>query len=176
MSQDNEKYNTQFNEFDDAEEISVQQPEEPEDAPEPEYVPDPEDDQLTARIEARMKRSRKARNRRKRRTVLLLIIIFAVLLTMGGREIVRLKAENLNLRHQHAQLEEERDRLKKELENVGNKEYVKDQARKQLRLLDPGEILFIFDEGQAEAEAAAEAEKNAEKESEGSSGEDSGDE
>ena len=53
---------------------------------------------------------------------------------------------------------------------------LKDQARKQLRLLDPGEILFIFDEGQAEAEAAAEAEKNAEKESEGSSGEDSGDE
>ena len=182
MSQDNERYTTQFNEIEDTGDISVQQPEEPEYASDPELAPEPEyasgheDDQLTARIEARMKRSRKARNRRKRRTVFLMIIIFAALLTMCGREIVRLKAENLSLRHQHAQLEEERDKLKKELENVGNKEYVKDQARKQLRLLDPGEILFIFDEGQAEAEAKAEAEAEAEKkaqeESEESSEED----
>ena len=68
------------------------------------------------------------------------VLIFAVLLTMCGREIVRLKAENLELQRQHAQLEAERDRLSRELANVGNKEYVKDQARKQLRLLDPGEI------------------------------------
>ena len=82
---------------------------------------------------------------------------------MCGREIVRLKAENLSLKRQHAQLEAERDRLTKELANVGNKEYVKDQARKQLRLLDPGEILFVFDEGQSAVGEVAEQEAKAAK-------------
>ena len=138
----------------------------------------PEDQELAAKIEKRSFKSRKSRVRRKRRTVILAILVFAALLTMCGREIVRLKAENLSLKRQHAQLEAERDRLTKELANVGNKEYVKDQARKQLRLLDPGEILFIFDEGQAEAEAKAEAEaeKKAQEESEESSEEDNEDE
>ena len=86
------------------------------------------------------------------------IILFAVLLTMCGREIVRLKAENLSLRRQHTQLLEERDRLQKELENVDNKEYIKDQARKQLRLLDPGELVFIFEDGEPGKEAEAENE------------------
>ena len=118
----------------------------------------PEDQELAAKIEKRSFLSRKSRVRRKRRTVILAILIFAALLTMCGREIVRLKAENLSLKRQHAQLEAERDRLTKELANVGNKEYVKDQARKQLRLLDPGEILFVFDEGQSAVGEVAEQE------------------
>jgi cell division protein FtsB len=75
-----------------------------------------------------------------------MILIFAALLTMCSREIVRLKAENLALQRQHAQLEQERDRLTKELGRVNDKEYIKQQARKQLRLLDPGEKMFIFEE------------------------------
>ena len=123
----------------------------------------PEDQELAAKIEKRSFKSRKSRVRRNRRTVILAILVFAALLTMCGREIVRLKAENLSLKRQHAQLEAERDRLTKELANVGNKEYVKDQARKQLRLLDPGEILFVFDEGQSAVGEVAEQEAKAAK-------------
>lgn len=123
----------------------------------------PEDQELAAKIEKRSVLSRRSRVRRKRRTIILAILIFAALLTMCGREIVRLKAENLSLKRQHAQLEAERDRLSRELANVGNKEYVKDQARKQLRLLDPGEILFVFDEGQSAVGEVAEKEAEAAK-------------
>lgn len=143
MSKDTERY-TNYTEFIEADALSELSP---------------EDQELAEKIQKRRKRSRRGNTRRKFLMVSGTIIIFAVLLTMCGREIVRLKAENLSLRRQHAQLEEERDRLQKELENVGNKEYIKDQARKQLRLLDPGELVFIFDDGTGNTETAPSAEQ-----------------
>ena len=106
-----------------------------------------EDQELAARIEARRRLTRRSNTRKKRRTVILMILALAVAITMCSREIVRLKAQNYELKKQHAQLEAERDRLTQELEHVGDKEYIKEQARKQLKLLDPGEKLFIFDDG-----------------------------
>ena len=118
----------------------------------------PEDQELAAKIEKRRILNRRDRKRKKRRMIVGMILVFVFLLTMCGREIVRLKAENLALKKQHEELEEQRDRLAKELAIVGNKEYVKDQARRQLRLLDPGELMFIFDEGETEAETSADEE------------------
>ena len=109
-----------------------------------------EDRDLAARIEQRRSLNRRSQVRRKRRRVVVLILVFAVLLTTCTREIVRLKAENRALKKQHAQLEEERDRLTKELGRVGDKDYIKEQARKQLRLLDPGEKMFVFEDGESD--------------------------
>lgn len=120
------------------------------------------DQDFDAKIEARRQRIRRKAVRSKRRKVVLMALIFAVLLTMCSREIVMLQAENRALKKQHAQLEQERDRLKRELSNVGNKEYIKDQARKQLRLLDPGEIMFIFEDGSENQEGDTSAEETTE--------------
>lgn len=109
-------------------------------------------DELAARIALRKRLRNKQRVRRKRLTVLGIILVFVLLFTMCGREIFRLKAENYALRKQQEELKEERDRLAEELKKVGDKEYIKDQARKQLRLLDPGEIMFIFQDENAEGE------------------------
>ena len=65
------------------------------------------------------------------------------------------KHVNRALKKQHAQLEEERDRLTKELGRVGDKDYIKEQARKQLRLLDPGEKMFVFEDGESGPEKEA---------------------
>ena len=142
MSKDTERY-TSYNEYKAADAMSELSP---------------EDQELAEKIEKRRIRSRRVIKRRKLLMVSATIVLFAVLLTMCGREIVRLKAENLALRRQHAQLVEERDRLQTELENVGNKEYIKDQARKQLRLLDPGELVFIFEDGESGKDTEAENE------------------
>ena len=128
-----------------------------------------EDKELAARIEERRRRTRRSSARNKRRTVILMVLVFAVLLTMCSREIVRLKAENYALKKQHAQLEQERDRLTRELGHVSDKDYIKDQARKQLRLLDPGEKMFIFEDGTSQPEEetdSLQAEEEEEKESE----------
>jgi len=132
-----------------------------------------EDQELAARIEERRRRTRKSSARNKRRTVFLMILVFAALITMCSREIVRLKTENYALKRQHAQLEQERDRLTRELGHVGDKDYIKDQARKQLRLLDPGEKMFVFEDGktQPEEEPAAEEESESEENSDESGNE-----
>ena len=114
----------------------------------------PEDEALAARIEARRKAIRRKSRRRKRLIIIGIIVLLLVLLTMCGREIVKLKAENLRLQQQQQALIEERDQLQKELEKVDDPEYIKDQARKQLRLLDPGEILFLFGDDEASEENA----------------------
>ena len=102
---------------------------------------------LASRIEERRRERRKRKRRSKRLAVVAVIVAFILIFTMCGREIIRLKAENYSLKRQQAELKEERDRLTEELGKVKDKDYIKDQARKQLRLLDPGEIMFIFDDG-----------------------------
>lgn len=125
----------------------------------------PEDQELAAKIAERKRLNRIRAERRKRRRVVLMVLAFAMLLTMCSREIVRLQTENRALKRQHAQLEQERDRLTKELSNVGDKEYIKDQARKQLRLLDPGEVMFVFEDDSQQQEETVEEETSEEGES-----------
>ena len=125
----------------------------------------PEDQEFADMIAARRIAIKKKRMRRKRRSIVLMILVFALLFTMCSREIIRLKAENYALRQENARLEKERDRLTKELEHVSDKDYIKNQARKQLRLLDPGEIMFIFEDGdeQPDEEETEEQADNGEK-------------
>ncbi|MBQ6388015.1 MAG: septum formation initiator family protein [Mogibacterium sp.] len=133
------------------------------------------DEAFKAEIQARIKRRRRIAARKKRLRVLAIIVVLGIILTMCGGEIIRLKAENYALRKQQAELKAERDRLAKELETVGDKEYIKDQARKQLRLLDPGEIMFVFDDGKSDAEETANTEENGETGEAGTSTEESSD-
>lgn len=113
-------------------------------------IPDPariaEAEAFAAEVEKRIRAREKKRVGRKRRTVVILILILGLMMTMCGREIVRLKAENMALKKQQKELEEERDRLSEELKNSKDRDYVEEKAREQLRLLNEGEILFLFDD------------------------------
>lgn len=128
-------------------------PQEPDTAEDGEPEEDPElaedeaaEEDYEVRVSERRKRIRKKQTRKKRLTVLVMVLSFAFLATMCGKDIVRLKAENRALRKQQAALQKERDELKAELESTSEQEYIRDQARKQLRLLNPGELLFIFED------------------------------
>ena len=101
-------------------------------------------------FDERQKRRREkiasSRRKSKRRILIIILIAFVLLATMCGRDIIRLKAENTELKKQQVALEKKRDELKEELKNTGESEYIREQARKQLKLLNPGEILFTFDD------------------------------
>ncbi|MBR0399199.1 MAG: septum formation initiator family protein [Mogibacterium sp.] len=116
------------------------------------------DEAFAAQIEQRRRARDKKRLAKKRRTVILLIIILALLMTMCGREIVRLKAENIALKKQQKELEEEREKLNEELKKSRDRDYVEEKARDQLRLLNDGEILFLFDDDSS-ADKSKETEK-----------------
>ena len=111
-----------------------------------------DDEELRQRIEQRRRQNAVRNRRRKVFSLFAFVIVFALLATMCGKDIVRLKAENRALRKQQIALEEQRDALQKELKNANNQEYIREQAKKQLRLLNPGEILFTFED---EEDAAA---------------------
>ena len=116
---------------------------------------------MKKRIEERRRLNSVRRRRKKVLTLFAVIIAFVFLGTMCGRDIVRLKSENRALKKQQVALEHQRDALQEELRHANNQEYIKEQAKKQLRLLNPGEILFTFDEEQPE-EDAEEAEESRE--------------
>jgi len=118
-----------------------------------------DDEELQLRMTERRSAISSAARRRRIRTVAIALLAFALLVTVCGRDILRLKAENVALKKQQAELEKQRDALKEELKTVNDPEYVREQARKQLRLLNPGEILFTFDDGEKpETSADEEAE------------------
>ena len=102
--------------------------------------------------------------RRKMLMLITFIITFTLLATMCGKDIVRLKAENRALRRQQVALEQQRDELQEELKKTNNQEYIREQAKKQLKLLNPGEILFTFEEEEAEDKADEAKEEKVEKE------------
>ena len=124
-----------------------------------------DDEELRQRIEARRRQSAVRTRRRKLFTLAAIIVAFTMLATMCGKDIVRLKAENRALRKQQIALEQQRDELQQELKNANNQEYIREQAKKQLRLLNPGEILFTF-ETEEEDEKAEEAKESKEKKEE----------
>ena len=116
---------------------------------------------MRQRIEERRRANAVRRRRKKVLTLFAVIVAFVFLGTMCGEDIVRLKAENRALKKQQIALEQQRDELQEELKNANNQEYIREQAKKQLRLLNPGEILFTFDEEEAQ-EDAEETEKSEE--------------
>ena len=120
-----------------------------------------DDEEMKQRIEERRRKSSISRRRRKALTLVVIVAVFAMLATMCGKDIVRLKAENRALKKQQIALEQQRDELKEELKVTNSQEYIREQAKKQLNLLNPGEILFTFDEEEPEenADKAEETEK-----------------
>ena len=100
-------------------------------------------DRVAAR--KKQKKAQKRANRRKPNKVfLVLVIVIAIGLFASVRNITRLQSENKRLKEQNLKLSEKRDDLKKELKNVNSREYIEKRAREQLRLVNPGEIIFTF--------------------------------
>lgn len=88
-----------------------------------------------------------AENRRTRGKVLLVIAVVGVVLVfMFGRsvyQIAQLQKEKEAQAAKLAELQYNIDRLNEELTRVTSDEYIEQQARKQLRMIYPGELLYI---------------------------------
>ena len=82
----------------------------------------------------------------KRRLTVFLVVAAFLLLTVGFSfyKIVSLKVEESKLQQEQEELKEERDALQQEMKDVKSPEYIEKQAREQLHLLLPGEILYML--------------------------------
>lgn len=84
---------------------------------------------------------------RQKKILAIVVAILLVFILVYARPIIKLRAENRALKQQNEELQEERNATAKELKNVHSKDYIQEQARRQLRLLDKDEKMFIFDDG-----------------------------
>ena len=88
-------------------------------------------------------------------TVIVVVLLF--LAAVSVKNILTLHIENKELTEQNARLEDEKNQLQNELDNADDPKYIEEQARRQLRMVMPGEVLYIIEEEGENAKAAAES-------------------
>jgi len=105
-------------------------------------------EELRAKKELAEKRSAEAAARAKRRRRFLLVVLAAVLISavLVGRSIYRimeLQKQKEEAEAKLAELEQKIEILNSELTRVTSDEYIEQQARTQLKMIYPGETLYI---------------------------------
>ncbi len=81
------------------------------------------------------------------------VVIMIAVVGVSVKSIFSLRAEQAELSADNSRLTAEKASLAEELKNVNDYEYIEEQARIQLRLIKPGEVLYILDEQQDDNEA-----------------------
>ena len=82
---------------------------------------------------------------------LILTVIVVILIAVVGmsiKNVFDLRAEQKSLQEENQNLLQQQEAVEAELENVNDLEYIEEQARIQLRMIKPGEILFVLDKEQ----------------------------
>ena len=74
----------------------------------------------------------------------LLLLIFVILLIWSGWKAANVKVREREAVLREQQLTEKRDELQDELTRIDTDEYVIDKARSVLRMIFPGETLYII--------------------------------
>lgn len=105
----------------------------------------------------RTKSSNRNRNKKKfnlnikldKRQKTIAVIVLVVLILVGatyGRKIIKLKMENAALKQQQEELQSEKNAKTKEYKSINSEDYIREQARKKLRLLNRDEKIYNFEE------------------------------
>lgn len=109
-------------------------------------------------------RAKRAKSRRKGVLVLILVVVLAAAVTARAvQKMVSLTQERARVQAQLDELEKRRSELENELLMVNSDEYVEQQARSQLHMIKPGEVLYIvpssteYTQAEPEEEPAEEA-------------------
>ena len=81
-----------------------------------------------------------------------IVLVLIAVVGMSVKNIFDLRAEQEELKEQKKNLLQEEQSLKEELKNVNDLDYIEEQARIQLRMIKPGEILYITEDDLRENE------------------------
>lgn len=89
---------------------------------------------------------RRRRTKKRRRTGVYVVVIVLVLAVFGMllHNVIGLKMEQHELEAKKVELEKKKKELKEEKKAVSDNDYIEEQARKQLKMIKPGEILYVL--------------------------------
>jgi cell division protein DivIC len=97
------------------------------------------------------------------RNIFIYLVMAVIVLSIVGFSVFRivdLKLEERQLLAQQEALIQEKEKLKEQLENVNNPEFIEQEARKQLKLIMPGETLYILKDEADETDETNETDEN----------------
>lgn len=100
---------------------------------------------MDARAEER-RRNRIRRLNHLRIAIFIIVVVLFVVVTMSIKNVLDLSLEQHELKKENEELREQKAALEKEFENINDKNYIEQQARKQLNMVKPGEIVYIIEE------------------------------
>lgn len=84
--------------------------------------------------------------------VAVVVLFIMIIIGFSVFNIVSLKVEQHQVYKRQMELKEEKARLEKELKNSDDLKNLEEQARNQLRLVKPGETIYLFSEDLKNAE------------------------
>jgi len=88
------------------------------------------------------------------------VAVFVLMVVMSIKNIFDLKEEERALLQRNEQLLQLKEELLMEMDNVNSKEYIEEQARKELKLVKGNELIFYFPDNWEETIEERNAEKN----------------
>lgn len=91
-------------------------------------------------------RKKKVRINKGRIALTVIVLVLIAVVGVSVKNVFDLRAEQQQLTETQKELASEKAALEEELKNVNDLDYIEEQARIQLRLIKPGEILYIFDD------------------------------
>jgi cell division protein DivIC len=95
----------------------------------------------------RRKRKKRYRINRLRMTMSVIVLIIIVYFGVQVRNVIRLRKEQAELKAQNKELKQEVEDMNDELKDINDKNYIEKRARLELKMIKPGETLFIIDNG-----------------------------
>lgn len=92
------------------------------------------------------KKKKKIRINKVRIVVTVIVVVLIAVVGVSIKNVFDLRAEQEQLRAAQKKLSAEKVSLQEELKNVNEYDYIEEQARIQLKLIRPGEILYVLDD------------------------------
>ena len=99
-----------------------------------------------ARQKKEVTRKRKVKINYMRMALVVLVLVIGVSFVVSAVKIVRLQGEQKEVAARNDELTHKKETLEMEFENVKLPEYIENQARRDLKLVKPQELLFAFNE------------------------------
>lgn len=101
-------------------------------------------------IAQRPKKKKKVKINKSKIIMTAIVVLLIAVLGMSMRNVFLLRNEQKELNEKQQELLSEKNTLKNELDNINDLEYIEEQARIQLRMIKPGEILFITEDNKTD--------------------------
>lgn len=88
---------------------------------------------------------RRAGKKARRRMIYLVILLFIIsIVGVSAFNIVSLKLNEARLIQQQEDLLNQKEKLEREFSQINSPEYIEQQARQQLKMVKPGELLYVL--------------------------------